>query len=401
MAQFDGIIKFETTPNNTDIYIDDKYLGKTPLEITDVSPGMHVYALGKSKELVGKLSAYSKKTTHIVVDIINNKHEEKYFDVKIEKEISQCKESNSENIKIEKNISNQLVELLKSQQEIINQLTNLNTNIIQLNNNSGSQEINYYDVSNTITYTTLTNPENSDSPYYDRERIKELLGRNSRKLTITNDGNGNIFVRISHDGVTFSEEMPIYESDVKIYYDIWEIRLRGDRAGCKYRITEYPLNNVTVNIQKSEKIIVLSTDKDTHFTGALNQNFMETELFTSELVSNKIRIVAINGQSMQPLKYRLIFWGSSATQNTTDLDSDTYLTDVVMDFSDTLSTFQIDTGAGLVNQYYLDVSALEGLYECFDGNYSMYVSLQNMSPVAKLAGAAGAVQFDIKYALRL
>jgi len=130
-------------------------------------------------------------------------------------------------------------------------------------------------------------------------------------------------------------------------------------------------------------------------------NFMETVHFDNQLISNRIRIIAVNGQSRQPLKYRLIFWGSHTTQNTADLDSDTYLTDIVMDFSDTLSAFQIDTGGGLVNQVYADVSALDALYECFDSDYSLHVSLQNLSPVAKIAGANGAVQFDIKYALRL
>ncbi len=129
-------------------------------------------------------------------------------------------------------------------------------------------------------------------------------------------------------------------------------------------------------------------------------NYMETENLTG-LLSNKIRIVAINGQSKQALKYRLIFWGSVNTLSTTNLDNDTFLTDVVMDFTDTLSTFQVDSGGGLVNQYYLDISALEALYEDSESSYTLHISLQNKSAVAKIAGAAGEVQFDIKYAMRL
>jgi len=72
-----------------------------------------------------------------------------------------------------------------------------------------------------------------------------------------------------------------------------------------------------------------------------------------------------------------------------------------MDFTDTLSTFQIDTGGGLVNQYYLDVSDLTSLYEDQDANVTLHVSLQNLSPIAKIAGALGAVQFDFKYVMKV
>jgi len=72
-----------------------------------------------------------------------------------------------------------------------------------------------------------------------------------------------------------------------------------------------------------------------------------------------------------------------------------------MDFSDTSSAFQIDVGAGLANQYYLDVSGLEALYEDVDETVTLHVSLQNLSTTAKIAGANGAVQFDFKYVMKV
>ena len=178
---------------------------------------------------------------------------------------------------------------------------------------------------------------------------------------------------------------------------LYEIRLRSSVAGHEYRVMEYDLQ---FSIEKSTLPITLSTsstDATTGFTGALNIYEIET-IHIPGLAGNKMKIVAINGQSVQALKYRLIFW-SSVTANTTNVSTDKFVTDVVMDFTDTLSAFQIDTGGGLVNQYYLDVSDLVGLYTDDDQTVTLHMSLQNLSPVAKLAGAAGAVQFDIKYVM--
>lgn len=147
------------------------------------------------------------------------------------------------------------------------------------------------------------------------------------------------------------------------------------------------------NISKPERITLFSTNKDTHFTGALAMNAKEDESITG-LLANSIMIRGVNAQSIQNLKYRLIFWGSSEFDNA-DTNIDSYVSDVVLDFTDTLSAFRI-AGAG---QYYLDVGGLE--IPLNTANLTLYCSLQNLSATSKLAGSTGAVQFDIKYGLRL
>lgn len=154
-----------------------------------------------------------------------------------------------------------------------------------------------------------------------------------------------------------------------------------------------------VSITPPLRISTTSTSTIAGFTSALDMYEIET-IHIPGISYNYMNITAINGQSVQPLKYRLIFW-SSQTANTTSVDTDTYVTDVVMDFSDSLSAFQIDSGSGLVNQYYLDINNLSSLYRDDDATYTLHVSLQNLSPIAKIAGALGAVQFDIKYKMTI
>src|SRR3989304_5066965 len=57
----------------------------------------------------------------------------------------------------------------------------------------------YYDISDTITNATASDPNDFDSSSYDRERIFEIIGRNAEKLLVKNDGNDIIYVVTSHD----------------------------------------------------------------------------------------------------------------------------------------------------------------------------------------------------------
>lgn len=148
-------------------------------------------------------------------------------------------------------------------------------------------------------------------------------------------------------------------------------------------------------IDKAEKISTLRTLKGTHFTGAITRTNQETENIAG-LTDNKIYIRGINVQSIQNLEYRLIFWTRNTFEDT-DLDVDTFIDDVIIDMSDTESTFRI----GSANQYYLNVSSLNILYEDEDGNNELHVSLQNLSPTDKAAGASGYIQVDFKYTPRI
>lgn len=171
--------------------------------------------------------------------------------------------------------------------------------------------------------------------------------------------------------------------------------IKGNYAGSLVTVSVDSAGLMQSDVSKSEKISIIKTDKDTHFTSAIVQFNHETENLTG-LTDNKIFIRGVNIQSDQNLKFRLIFW-TKDTFADTDLDLDTYIDDVILDMSDTTNTFRINN----TGQYYLNVSDLNILYEDEDSSNELHISLQNLSAVSKNAGATGEVQLDIKYAPRL
>ncbi len=101
----------------------------------------------------------------------------------------------------------------------------------------------YYDVSSTITTAGATNPNDFDSPVYNRETISINEGRIAERVLIKNDGTDTLFLVISHSGgLSFSAEVPLYTGESKIYYNVHEIRLRSPTQGNSYRVMEYELN---------------------------------------------------------------------------------------------------------------------------------------------------------------
>jgi len=155
------------------------------------------------------------------------------------------------------------------------------------------------------------------------------------------------------------------------------------------------LGTMQTDVSKSERITIIESDTATHFTGAIVQFAHETENITG-LSDNRVFIRGINAQSIQKLKYRLIFWKKDIFDDTT-LNADSYVDDVILDFTNDESAFRI----AQTNQYYLNISSLETLYEDDDESTELHCSLQNLSPTSKIAGALGEVQIDFKYAPRL
>jgi len=100
----------------------------------------------------------------------------------------------------------------------------------------------YYDVANTITLAGAADPFNFESNLYNREEIFKVLERNAEKILVKNDGGDTLFVTISHiGGLSYSKETPIYSGELKVYYNVYEIRLRSPTAGTAYRVMEYDL----------------------------------------------------------------------------------------------------------------------------------------------------------------
>jgi len=149
-----------------------------------------------------------------------------------------------------------------------------------------------------------------------------------------------------------------------------------------------------IEVNKAEKIEIRSTVSTQHFTDAIVMNAQETENITG-LKNNRYMVRGVNIQSVQPLKYRLVFWGRDIFDDIA-LDTDTYIDDVELDMT-TSPAFRIDN----INQYRLNVGGLEIVYEDYDVTKELHISLQNLSATAKIAGALGAVQLDIKMSPRL
>lgn len=106
--------------------------------------------------------------------------------------------------------------------------------------------INYYDVKNTINRTSNEDPNDFDSPIYNRERIYAVLERYSDIIHVINGGTNPLFVIISHEGLTnFSKESIIFPGEVKDFYNVYELRLRSPEVGLEYRVTEYDIMSVS------------------------------------------------------------------------------------------------------------------------------------------------------------
>ena len=133
----------------------------------------------------------------------------------------------------------------------------------------------------------------------------------------------------------------------------------------------------------------IRTDKDSHFSGAITQNNVESEELTRISGSNII-ITGLTIQSDQALDYRVIFWTSAEFDNT-NLDDDAFCGEVELDLS--LDGIQI----GGTNQYYWHKDNLDIHCKDLDKSRTLRVSLMNLSASSKNAGATGEVVLEIFY----
>lgn len=171
--------------------------------------------------------------------------------------------------------------------------------------------------------------------------------------------------------------------------------MKANYEGTLITVSSDAAGLMQTDVSKSEKISIIATDKDTHFTGLISQ-YDHEEVNLTGLTDNRVFVRGVNIQADQNLKFRLIFWTKDTFANA-DLDEDAYIDDVILDMSDIDNTFRINN----VGQYYLNVSDLNILYEDKDATNELHLSLQNLSAVNKAAGSTGEVQIDIKYAPRL
>lgn len=103
---------------------------------------------------------------------------------------------------------------------------------------------NYYDITNIIKISAPENPNDPDSPVYNVEPVYIKLERYSDICHVINLSNRSLFVVISHRGKTdLSKETEVVAGEIKPFYNVYELRIRGPEKGLKYRVTEYPSRN--------------------------------------------------------------------------------------------------------------------------------------------------------------
>ncbi len=113
---------------------------------------------------------------------------------------------------------------------------------------------NYYNVQNVIATSGPVDPQDFDSPVYNRERIHDNLERNADVIYVVNPlqkvGGVSIgvplFVIQSHKSVMgFSPEVPIDPNQQKEFYNIYEIRLRSELVNHIYRVSTFPVRDIS------------------------------------------------------------------------------------------------------------------------------------------------------------
>ena len=140
---------------------------------------------------------------------------------------------------------------------------------------------------------------------------------------------------------------------------------------------------------KALRRILISTDKDEHFYGAIVQNAIEEEDITG-LLSNKITITRITIQAKENLAFDVMFFSKDSFADT-DLDDDTFLGFEKLD----IPTYGIRIAGA--NQYYLDVSGINFEYEDEDESKELHIALRCRTAAGKTAQVAGEVKLTFTY----
>lgn len=144
-------------------------------------------------------------------------------------------------------------------------------------------------------------------------------------------------------------------------------------------------------------IEIVVSDKDSHFTGGIAQNAMETESisFPSDwgvLGLNECIVESVSIQADQNLEWDVYIWEGSEFNNA-DIDLDTFL-----DYFNFPTTSGKQIGA-TAQFYYASVANNVAIpYRDKDKTSKLHVGLVNRSATAKNAGATG--EITIKFNVR-
>lgn len=207
---------------------------------------------------------------------------------------------------------------------------------------------NYYDVNNTIQTAASENPNDFDSPVYNTERVFEFLERYADIIEVVNDGTDTLFVIVSHGGTTnFSQEVPIFPGETKLYYNVYELRLRSPTAGLPYRVTEYDIENVSqTSIIPIEKASLHNVPLPVINTNWLSSNIVPTRTpttFRIEVavsISGNFSAAITNRGDTQVVTFNVVA-GPTLTAN------GVYIFDLLVHSGDTVNFRYSTTGANI------------------------------------------------------
>ncbi len=150
--------------------------------------------------------------------------------------------------------------------------------------------------------------------------------------------------------------------------------------------------DINLDINKPEKIEILTTNSTIHFTEELLKNEFENEDITN-LHSNNCVINGISILSKQALNFRLLFWKNN-TFNNSNINNNSYIGNIELDLTSN-PTINFDSF------YRLNVEDAKLTYIDLDNLNTLHISLLNLSNETKKAGIDGEVKLDIKLSPRL
>ena len=246
-----GILVFDTNPTCAKVYVNSKLYGSTEqasLQIMNVSPGRYYYSIHlKGKHYDNDVLVESGKITHIYINFNTGTKEEEFVYIGTtltnfaKRELTQP--SCTPTLPIHPKQPDQPQE---PKEEFKYPFDN-GEPILKDEPITISKHIDYYDISSTITTAGETDPNDFDSPVYNKEQIYKIKGRYAEKIIVVNDSSVTLYAIVSHvtSTVSYSKEVPIYAGEVKTYYNVYEIRLRSPTAGAAYRVAEYEIRSLS------------------------------------------------------------------------------------------------------------------------------------------------------------
>lgn len=278
-----GAIRILTNPTGSTVHIDNIDKGTTPIDIVNVSPGIYNITLSyhglnsynfDTAVIDGKITIVQfnfilqeVNEDHIVLtgtDLIKIQPppglpEEQPPDIPEKREKNGVSVSEPEHKELAKHLAdmNRILERNNSLMSNVNDGIDLLRQYIGKTSGFDPNERYYSTQQIAITVATPNKPDNSDSiansnavpplPGYDRIPVYDVMNRNSRNISVINDGTTHLFVITSPDGKNFSaQENPILVGESRIFHNIYEMRIRSSSSGDLvtglggiYRVTEY------------------------------------------------------------------------------------------------------------------------------------------------------------------